>query len=450
MTRLRAFTAGALSAASLASVLGVAAPARASASSVLGYGARNAALARSNVADADPAAGPTVNPAFAWKPGTRLLLGYGYGIVGLRISGRDAGVRDISGTDIALQTGGSLGRSQVFLGAGLTLHVPDGYQARIAFRSPTEPQYPLYDASPQRTIANFAVALRYKALSLGIGTSVLAGTGGEGARFKLAEDANGTYADSRTGIDLPYQLTAVGGLALDLGRIGAGLRVRGPRSLGLHFESVATVDVTGSPLNGVTDAEVNGDSGYEPLTVTLGARVDPATFLRVFAALEYARWSAAPPPSATTRLDLDLAITPEELEARFVAPRFRDTLSPQMGIELRALELPPGTLPRPADANERLPPRLAVRAGWAMYPSPVPNQTGFTSYADSTRQVFTLGAGYHFGKPWGVELQANAALGLHVLPVRHFDKQSDALPMAHYTASGHIYHGALSLEGAWR
>ncbi len=426
--------------------------ARASASSVLGFGARDTALARSDLADPDPAGSPTINPAFAWRPGTRLLLGYGYGIARLRISGRDSGVRDISGTDIALQTGGAIGKSQVFLGGGLSLHVPDGYQARIAFRAPTEPQYPLYDASTQRTAVDFALALRFKALSIGVGTSILAGTSGDGARFQLAQDANGTYADSHTSIDLPYQMAPFAGLGLDLGRVGLGLRVRGPLSLGLRFDSVSTVDVTGSPLNGVTDAEVSGDSGYEPLTAALGARADVANFLRVFASLEYARWSAAPPPSAALRLNLALAITPEELEAHFVAPRFRDTLSPQVGVELRALELPEGTLDRTGkkDDGSRPPPRLALRAGWAMYPSPVPNQTGFTSYADSTRQVVALGAGYYFGRPWGVELQANLALGLHVLPTRHFDKQSDALPMAHYTADGRIYDGALTLEGAWR
>jgi len=445
----RTFATRALGAAALGAICLAPAQARASAPSVLGFGARNAALARANVADAAPASAAIVNPAFAWRPGTRLLLGYGHGRAALDISGRDAGVRDISGTDIGLQTGGALGESQVFLGGGLALHVPDGYQARIAFRSPTEPAYPLYDASPQRTVANFALALRYKALSLGVATSVIAGTGGDGADFQLARDAQGTYVDTRTGVDLPYQLTAVAGLGLDLGRVGAALRVQGPRSLGLHFDSVSTVDVQGSPLNGVTDAEVTGESGYEPLTVALGVRADPVDFLRVFAALEYARWSAAPPPNASIRLNLDLAITPQELEARFVAPRFRDTLSPQLGLELRALELPAGAVAARRD-GERPPARLAIRAGWSLNPSPVPNQTGFTSYADSTRQVVALGAGYHFGRAWGVELQANAALGLHVLPVRHFDKQSDALPMAHYTADGRIYQAGLSLEGAWR
>lgn len=444
--------AGSLGVAALVACALVPVDAQASASSVLGFGARDTALARSDVADPDPAAGPTLNPAFAWRPGARLMLGYGYGITRLNIAGRDAGVRDISGTDIALQAGGSIGKSQVFVGGGLTLHVPDGYQARIDFRAPTEPQYPLYDASTQRMAVDFALALRFKALSIGVGTSILAGTGGKGASFQLAEDANGTFADSRTSIDLPYQMAPTAGLGLDFGRVGLGLRVRGPLSLGLHFDSVSTVDVTGSPLNGVTDAEVSGESGYDPLTIALGGRADVTRFLRVFASLEYARWSAAPPPSAALRLDLDLAIKPEELEARFIAPRFRDTLSPQVGVEVRALELPKGALGhagKKGDAS-RPPPRLAFRAGWAMYPSPVPNQTGFTSYADSTRQVMTLGAGYHFGRPWGVELQANLALGLHVLPTRHFDKQSDALPMAHYTADGRIYDGALTLEGTWR
>lgn len=429
--------------------------AHANAASLLGYGARDSALAASDVADADPAAAATVNPAFAWRPGVRLLAGYGYGSMRLRISGRDAGVRDVSGTDLALQIGSALDHAgKVALGGGLTLHIPDAYQARVFFRAPTEPSFPLYDSPPQRTVFDVALAFRYHALSLGVGASVLAGTSGRGADFILAQDANGTFADSRTDIALPIAAAPTAGLALELGRLAIAGRLRAPLSLGVAVETEAYLAVHGNPFNGHTDVDAFGESAYEPLTLDLGARADLTPALRVFADVTYTRWSAAPPPSATITLDLDLVTTPSELEARFTAPRFRDTLSPHLGLELRVLELPRGALePRrraPISDDERGPPRLALRAGWTVSPSPVPRQTGLTSYADSTRNVFALGAGYCFGRAWGIELTSDVALAYHRLARRDFDKGSDVLPNAHYRASGDIYAAALTFGAAWR
>lgn len=427
----------------------VPARAHATSASLLGFGARNTALAQSNVADASASTSATVNPAFAWKPGVRLFAGYGYGRMNLTFSGRDAHVRDVSGTELGLQIGGALAPDgSVSLGGSLDLHVPDQYQALIFFPQPTEVQFPLYDTSPQHTTADFALALRYRALSIGGGASVLASTGGAGANVHLAQDANGDYADSRTGVDLPYQVTPIAGAALVLGRFGVAARLRGAQYIGLTLPSVALVQLPGNPLNGTTDILAEGDGGYDPLTVDLGARFDVTRSVRVFGDLQYARWSADSSPDASVRLKLHLDVEPGEVIARFVDPRFRDTLSPRLGIEVRVLQLPAGavrTLP-----GERPPARLTLRAGWSVSPSPIPRQTGFTSYADATRHDFALGAGYHFGRVWGVELHADLALAVHVLLTRNFDKPNDALPNAHYSAGGRIYDAALSLGATFR
>jgi hypothetical protein len=433
------------------------APARAHATSasLLGFGARNTALAQSNVADADASSSATVNPAFAWGPGVRLLVGYGYGLVRLTVNGRDAHVPDVSGTDLGVQIGAALDASgAVSLGGALALHVPDPYQALVFFPQPTEIQFPLYDAGPQHTTADFALAFRYHALSVGGGASVLSGTGGTGANFHLAQDANGDYADSRTGIDLPYGVAPSAGAALNLGKFAVAARLRGAQSIGLTLPSDALIQVPGNPLNGTTVILAEGDTGYDPLTVDLGARFDVTPSVRVFGDLQYARWSAAPSPGASVLLRLHLDVEPAEVMARFVDPRFRDTLSPRLGVEVRALEMPPGALGESENqtgttSSERRPARLTLRAGWSVSPSPIPQQTGFTSFADATRHDFALGAGYNFGRVWGVKLHADLALALHVLLTRDFDKPDDALPNAHYSAGGRIYDAALSLGAAF-
>lgn len=424
--------------------------ARATSASLFGFGARNTALAQSNVADADASTSAFVNPAFAWRPGVRVLAGYGYGRVRLTLDGRDAEVRDASGTDLGLQIGAALQRDgAVALGGSLTLHVPDPYQALIYFPKPTEVQFPLYDSGPQHTTVDLALALRVRALYAGAGVSVLAGTGGSGASFRLSQDANGDYADSRTGVDLPYQVAPVAGVALDLGRLAVAARLRGAQYLRLSLPSDAVIELPGNPLNGTIQILAEGDAGYDPLTADFGARFDITHSVRVFGDVQYARWSAAPPPNAGVLLRLHLNVEPAEVIARFVDPRFRDTLSPRLGVEVRALERA-GSAPGASSRGGRPAARLTLRAGWSVSPSPVPRQTGFTSFADATRHDFALGAGYDFGRVWGVALHADLALALHVLLTRNFDKPNGALPNAHYSAGGRIYDAAVSLGAAFQ
>jgi hypothetical protein len=80
----------------------------------------------------------------------------------------------------------------------------------------------------------------------------------------------------------------------------------------------------------------------------------------------------------------------------------------------------------------------------------VPRQTGFTTHADGTVHAFALGAGYDLGKVWGVAMRADASGMLMVMPERTFNKPSEVLPFAHYTASGTIVHASVAIEGAWK
>src|SRR6185437_17005680 len=104
----------------------------------------------------------------------------------------------------------------------------------------------------------------------------------------------------------------------------------------------------------------------------------------------YAVYSAAPSPAASVIIDVHLGTTPGLREVGFGSPRFRDTLAPRFGLELR----------RPSGEAWR----WAARAGYAMLPSPVPRQSGLTTYADATRHQLALGGGYHLGRFGGVDL----------------------------------------------
>jgi hypothetical protein len=422
----------------------VAASASATAPSTFGQGAKSSGVALADVAEPEPTAATQQNAAVAATPGFRLRLGYGYGAMGLTIDGKDAGVRNVSGIDLAGQYGLRASKS-IDLGLAMALHLPDAYIARIAFRPATEPSFVLYESSLQRMTFDAVAALRWGPVAIGGGASMSLDVGGDGTDFVLGQDAQGTYADAGANVELPYRAAPIVALQARLGRASLGATFRGPLAVDLHLESKNRVALTGNPLNGTTTVIVDGVSGYDPATVDLGGAVALGEGLTALWAIEYAAYSYAPPPSADVTIDVRLGTVPSQREARFIEPRMRDTLSPRLGLELR----------RPASRDvvrdRELPIwRWAVRGGYLFAPSPLPRQTGFTTYADAARHLIALGAGYRFGRAAGVDLSLNAAGQLHLFATRQEEKNSMSLPYARYEAGGHVVYGSASLEGSWK
>jgi hypothetical protein len=429
----------------------VLAPARAvaSPSSVFGSGARSASLALADVADPEPTAATQANAAAAAEPGVRVRAGYGYGALALHLNGADANVRDASGIDLAAQLGARLARS-LDGGIALALRVPDGAFARISFRPATEPQLVLYEASLQRASFDLVGALRYGAFSVGAGAAITLDVAGDGTRFALGQDARGAGADASADVTLPYRAAPIVAARADLGRVRVGATFRGALGVDLHLESQNRVDVSGNPLNGTTTVTVQGTSGYDPATVDLGVAVAVTRGLTALGAIEYAAWHAAPAPVADVDLDLKLGTTPGLRTARFVEPRFRDTLSPRLGLELRWPAAGGALAGAPTPSGAATDWRYALRAGWLYAPSPVPRQTGLTSYADASRHAIALDGGVRFGRVAGVDLSASLGAQHHLFVPRDDEKPSPALPNASITVDGHIVYVAGALEGAWR
>jgi hypothetical protein len=401
---------------------------------LFGCGPQSTSLAQSDLADAESTSSAYTNPALLARQGVAVALGYGHGWTHLTLSGKTAPVRDISGTDVALQLGGAAGKG-VTVGWGMAMHLPDRSLARIAFSPGSEPLLLRFEPSGQTMTFDSAVALRYGPLAVGVGVSVLPKAGGEGVDLALGQDGNGAYADSKAELAIGYHAAPTAGAVVDLGSAALALRYRGAQSIGVEFETRANVNVTGNPLNGTTAVTVRGTAGYEPATVDLATRITVAPGVKAFLTLQYARWSAAPSPTAQLSLDVKLGLVPGQLEGNFVQPRLRDTISPRLGLEVH-----PG--------GEQG--TVALRAGYLFSPSPVPRQTGFSSQADAPMHGVSLGAGLDLGRLWGVALRVDAAAQLLVLQQRAFDKPSELLPFAHYTAGGSVAFSSIALQGAWR
>lgn len=411
--------------------------ARADAAMVFGQGARSAGLARADTAGGGATDAPRVNAALAAEPGTRLRIGYGYASLGLDFNGRDLGVAHVSGIDLTVQGGGRIGKS-VTIGAALAIHLPDPYLAAIAFRPATEPQFVLYEAPLQRTTVDLAAAVRVGPLAIGGGVAAGLGVGGAGTNFVLGQDGGGTFADAGLDVALPYRFAPLLGVRFELGRAVLAASVRGSTAIDLQLDNAVAIRLDDNPLNGTTEVRVSGPAGYDPATIDVGTRVAIGGGLSVLGAIEYAVYSAAPAPIADVKLDVRLGTTPGLRSARRFEPRFHDTVSPRVGVELR----------RPSADSVAW--RWAARAGYARVPSPVPEQKGFTTYLDSTRHELALGGGYHLGRFAGVDLAVDVAAQLHLLTGRTEEKPSASLPYAHFEVGGRIFHGAATVEATWR
>jgi opacity protein-like surface antigen len=473
----RARQARLLACAACAIALADAAPAAATIPGTFGHGPRSAGLAQSDVADGDASNAGEQNPALAASPGLRLRLGYSYGALSLELDDREIGPSTVSGIDMALQYGRELGRD-VVLGLALEGHVPDRHIARVAFRPATEPQFVRYEASLARTSLDTVAALAWRGFSIGGGVSATLDVAGEGTDFTLGQDGSGTYADAATDVELPYRLAPLVGARADLGPVVLGAQFRGALGVDLRLVAVNTIALVDNPLNGSTTVLVNGTSGYDPAVIDIGARVALGAGLSAHLAFEYAVWSAAPSPAADVSIEVLLRTSPTLREARFSDPRFRDTISPRFGLELLRGDAPaegddaPGERAPPKEARGRAAPpaprdrpvrglfgetmtgaqrwRYALRAGYVLSPSPVPAQTGLTSYADATRHGMALGGAVRVGRWAGVDVAVGLAGQLHLLVERSEEKPNPSLPYARYDVSGNVFFGSFGVEATWR
>ncbi len=421
--------------------------AEASPNITFGSGPRDEALMRSSVAEGAPTDAATENPAFAAAIGTHIRFGYAASGLFFRINGSDVGAAPVTGIDLGTHAGRRI-TNNVWAGLGLAIHSPDSQIARISFRPATEPQFVLYEPSLQRLTFDLVGAVRYGRVALGIGGSVALSVGGPGVTVDVAEDARGAHAEGSADIDLGYKIAPLFGAVVQLGRLQFGASFRGEIAVDLQLESVVKVALSGNPLNGTTSVFIRGASGYTPPLVNLGARLLVVRGLAAYAGLEYAAFSAAPAPVADVAMDVALTTSPAVREVRFIEPRFRDVLSPKMGLEFRtsAPPLPTTFLAEPPPSKESW--KVALRAGYAYVPSPVPPQKGFTSYADSVRHGIGIGAAYHVGDVWGIDVTLSLAGQFHVFEKRMEQKTSPTLPFARYDIAGEIVRFSAAIEGA--
>ncbi|MGZ3406761.1 MAG: OmpP1/FadL family transporter [Polyangia bacterium] len=420
----------------LALLLTIAAPAlaHANAPDTFGFGPRIAGLAGAGTAEARGQAAAFHNPAgVALSDDIEAAIAYSYAGMALRIDGRDAAVTTPRGTSLGLSLPARLG--PITAAFGLAVYLPDQFIARIHLVPASEPHFALLDNNLQHVVVQPVVALRLgRRFAIGGGASILADAAGNGITFDVGVSSGNKVGQAALDVTLPVRAAPVLGLTiLPKPWLRFAVAYRGELDLKLSLGILAHVDLPGA-ISGDTLISLIALNFYSPHTVTGAVAVDLGA-LTLTAQLDWLKWSDFQRAIPDLHVQIGLAIAPPLVAPAFTQPRFDDQYVVRLGAELRR------TLSTHLDA--------AARVGYAYFPSPVPPQTGLTSFADNNRHVIAIGAGLSLKelitilpKPLSLDL----ALQVHQLEPRATAKDVHVTASPGFTSSGTIVQVTAGLE----
>lgn len=416
----------------VATVAGLAGAATADPLDDFGFGGAAAATAGARTATAVGPEAAHYNPAgVALGDDPAVMLGWGHGSMLLEINGRDAEVLDARGTAMGLAVPVRISDTWT-LGAGIALYLPDQFLARVQLIPSTEPHFVLLDNDPHRAVVEPVAAAAYgDKVGFGVGASVFADARSRKLTFDVGVVAGEKVGEAELDIELPVRLAPLVGLWLrPHPRVRAGLTYRGELSLDLDLDILTNVEVAGV-VTGDVLVSIRATNYFTPMRLGGGIAVDVLPQLTLSGDLTWSRWSTYPAPSDLAVL-IALDLTPPLVSTGLPAPAFTDTVTGRLGLELR----------RPGKHTD-----LAVRAGGAWMPSPVPAQTGLTSYADGDRLLLSTGVGVRLAD-WAPILTRPIDLDLAVQWQRVADqltrKEAGMFPGQAFSSGGSIVHAAVS------
>ena len=365
-----------------AAIVAHGAPATADPLDELGFGAAATGMANARAALAIGVEAIHGDPAgVALGERAELLVGWQYAHDRLAINGRDARVTDPHGTTLGLAIPFRI--RGVRLGAGVAIYVPDQFLARIQLAPISEPHYARFETAPHRAVVEPALSAAVGPWSFGAGVSLLTDARSREILFDVGVVGGDKQGDARLDIAMPVRAAPLLGVRWRPSRaVDVSASFRGELSLDLDLDIVANIDVP-NVITGDATILVRSVSYFTPMRATIAAAVRPRDDLAITGDVTWERWSALGSGIADLRVLLTLDVQPPIVDSMQPAARFRDIVTPRFGVEWTT-----GV--------------YRLRAGAAYLPSPVPAQTGITSFADGARLLATAGG--------GVRIEPNAVL----------------------------------------
>ena len=411
-----------------------------------GVGTRIIALGGAGTASAQDSSANYYNPAALTKiPGLRLDLGYIYIQPELYMNEGNLGVDRVSG----LYTGVTLPKrilDQSFA-VSLSFFLPDDRITRIRSLAQMQPRFVLYDNRPQRVVITTSFAWEpWEGLSFGGGLTYLTNTRGT---VMLDGDISITDPDDSVligGIDVAFESVRYPTFSIHWkinSRWSLGLTYREMFELDLDLTVAADFDVTSSGSSSEERLIENGRLAlsslstnlFSPRQVSAGLEYDAGTWL-LTADITWLQWSAFKAPASIITMELDTGAAEMALPETAVieAPNFSNIVIARLGLENEILH------------GEKI--RLLSRVGYFFEPSPAPNQTQNTNYADSHKHGTSIGLGLELLDLRPVlesPLELDWVFQTIWIQNRSYNKDSPADLIGDYTISGVILGSSLTL-----
>jgi hypothetical protein len=389
--------------------------------------------------------------------------------------------------------GYTLGVAQVFrknskhlknVAAGLGLFVPSRGTLLLKIPNESSPFFLDYDLDPNIIIVMPALSAKLTdSFHVGVGASVLV--------REVPIDANLTSTplgnvDSEATIKVPFHAAPSAGLLYKPSEdFSVGLSYTSSFYMKLCITADVQVDIAriikqsvNIDLNSITQddpenrlmtllsalpdqikegviANITTTQQFTPARGVVGANYRFKENILVTTDLVWMKWSEYVPPFNAVRITIKnskLRKLIEDTESLMgtrltsIEPQkiqFKDTINPMVGVEYRVV------------------PDIALRAGYAYKPTPVPDQTGISNILDSDKQTFSAGFGYDFGElsfmsPGRMGLDAHAAYtviagrsvdkDIRLLTGNSMEKTTDNPGYPGYSFSGTALNSGLSLN----
>ncbi|QQR90661.1 MAG: outer membrane protein transport protein [Myxococcales bacterium] len=398
----------------------------------IGFADRGAALAGAMYGSDDALSAAAYNPASAaFAKRASLGLGVSMAAPELTLNNLDAGLASTTALTAALNIPIELGK-QWRIALNGVMYLPTAGIAQIELTAPTELQVVLWDNRLRRVASEFCAAVAYKdKLSLGLGVSVFGGVAGDGLDLNVSTLPGRTEATTHLQVDVPWRFSPYMGLLWKAkSYLSLGVAYREPQKLDAQIYAQSFVSVPGTDIEGDTIIRANGIDFYSPRSLHLAASLELDTW-RLYAQLDWQQWSQIKQVASNVDLLVQLGIDIDAISLDLPAPHWNDVVIPRLALEHR-INLAPTEL-------------VYLRLGYAYIHSPVPDQSGLSSFADASRHVFAGGAAYEF-EAWQRRFSFGLALQAQPLVPRTTIKDPRYAFASDYRLSGTVFSGSLFMR----